>query len=78
MTLKNFTFKISAFMNYVVNYIYIHYTVQEKLILMYWNFNFFSISRLFAVEVRQRWKQLLSSVAETTASFYNMCNHRAL
>jgi hypothetical protein len=38
------------------NYIYIHYTVQEKLITMYWNFDFHSICKLFTVEVRQRWK----------------------
>jgi hypothetical protein len=57
------------------NCIYIHYTVQEKLIIMYWNSDFYSICRLFTVEVWQRWKQLQSSVAETIASFYEMCNH---
>jgi hypothetical protein len=36
---------------------------------MYGNFDFYSISKLFTVEVRQRWKQLKSRVAETTASF---------
>jgi hypothetical protein len=51
------------------NYIYPHYTVQEKLRLMYWNFDSYSICQLFTAEVRQRWKQLRCSVAETTASF---------
>jgi hypothetical protein len=33
------------------SYIYIHYTVQEKLI-MCWNFDFYSICEVFAVEMR--------------------------
>jgi hypothetical protein len=36
---------------------------------MYCNFDFYSICKLFTVEVRQRWKRLQSSVAETMASF---------
>jgi hypothetical protein len=36
---------------------------------MYWNFDFHSICKLFTVQVRQRWKQLQSNVAETVASF---------
>jgi hypothetical protein len=51
------------------NYIYVYYTVQEKLIIMYWNFDFYSICKLSTLEVRQRWKQLQSSVAETISSF---------
>jgi hypothetical protein len=52
-------------------YVYIHYTVQEIVIIMYWNFDFYSIRKLFTAEVRQRWKQLQSSVAETIASFFS-------
>jgi hypothetical protein len=44
-----------------------HFTVQEKLIIKYWNFDFYSIYKLFTVDVRQRWKELQSSVAETIA-----------
>jgi hypothetical protein len=51
------------------NYTYIHYTIQEKLIKMHWNFYFYSICKLFTVEVQQRRKQLQRSVAETTAHF---------
>jgi hypothetical protein len=47
------------------SYIYIHYTVQEKLLIMYWNFDFYTICKLFTVQERQRWKQLQSTVAET-------------
>jgi hypothetical protein len=32
-------------------------------------FDFYSLCELFTVEVRQRWKQLPGSVAETIASF---------
>jgi hypothetical protein len=56
------------------NYIYIHYTIQEKLI-MYWNFDFYLICKLFIVEVRQHWKQLQTSVAVTIVSFYKMHSH---
>jgi hypothetical protein len=45
---------------------YIHYIIQKKLIIMYWNFDFYSICKLFTVEVQQRWKQLQSNAAETT------------
>jgi hypothetical protein len=36
---------------------------------MYWIVDFYSICKLFTVEMRQSWKQLQSSVAETIASF---------
>jgi hypothetical protein len=39
------------------NYIYNHYAVQEKLIIMYWNIDFYSIYKLFNAEVWQRWKE---------------------
>jgi hypothetical protein len=48
------------------NYIYIHYMVQKKLIVMYRNYDF---CKLFNVEVRQRWKRLQSSATETIANF---------
>jgi hypothetical protein len=57
---------------------------QEGLSLMsergseYRNFDFYSICKLFLLEVWQRWKQLQNSVAETISSFYKKCNHRAL
>jgi hypothetical protein len=60
------------------NYIYIHYTAQEKLIIMYWNFDYYLIYKLFTVEVWQRWTQLQSSVAETIVSFYKVGNLRVL
>jgi hypothetical protein len=31
------------------NYVYIHYTVQEKLIIMYWNSDFYSICKLLFI-----------------------------
>jgi hypothetical protein len=56
------------------NYIYIHYTVQEKLIIMYWNCDFYSVCKLFTVEVWQRRKKLQSSVAETIERFCKICS----
>jgi hypothetical protein len=51
------------------NYIYIHSTVQDKLIITYCNFDFYSISKKLIVEVRQHQKQIQSIVAETVVSF---------
>jgi hypothetical protein len=53
------------------NYIYIHYTAQEKLIRIYWNFDFFSICKLLAVEVRQRWKPSREPFLIYTFSHYS-------
>jgi hypothetical protein len=44
------------------NYIYIDYNVQGELTIMYWNFDSYSICKLFTVEVQQRWKRLQSIV----------------
>jgi hypothetical protein len=54
------------------NFTYIYYTLQEKLIIKYWNFDVDSISKLFNIEMQQQWKQLQSSIPETSNFLYNV------
>jgi hypothetical protein len=74
MSLKFFTLIISAYKNNVAK-LHLHSLhhsgeINNNVLKL-----FYLICKLFTVEVWQRWKQLQSSIAETTASFYKMCNH---